>query len=372
MPQRTYKPRRVVTAAGLTTFGLAVMMLAACGEEDRTHTYQSPKDAAVPVAPTGVGSFPVTADASSGTQAFEWDLPEGWEQASGGGPMRFATLTGGESASNIKVTVVRLPLRSGSLLANVNRWRGQMGLADVQEAGLSDLLHPLESGAIPGTLVDLLGPVPEDDERKQERMVAVIFKGPDATWFFKARGELEVIASAEAEILALFRSVRSPAASHVHMESAQVATGDGPPAIGPLRYEVPDGWELDPHPRTARLATLVFGSGQLSGELAITRFPGDVGGELANVNRWRGQLGLPPVADLLQQKVTNLEIGGLAARSYRFAADGDDPMRSAINVASVMRNGQSWFFKMTGPDQLLTAEVEDFERFVASIRFDGD
>jgi len=35
-----------------------------------------------------------------------------------------------------------------------------------------------------------------------------------------------------------------------------------------------------------------------AGDVSITAFPGDVGGNLANVNRWRGQLQLAPVSDL--------------------------------------------------------------------------
>ncbi len=347
-----------------------LLLLLACGEEEQTRTYNSPKDATIPGASSSLAGASMMVDAAIEAQSFEWDLPQGWQQESGGGPMRFATLTGGEAASNITVTVAKLPSRAGSLLANVNRWRGQMGLPDIGAEGLDELLRPLESGATPGTLVALLGPDTADTQGEQQRMIAAIFKSQDATWFFKARDELDVIASAESELLGLFRSVRSTATDHAH--SPHRAAEGGPPVIGPLRYQVPDGWVLDPQPRTARLATLVFSSDPALGDLAITRFPGDVGGELANVNRWRGQLGLLPVADLAQQNVSEIQIGGLPAKSYRFAAGGDDPIRSGIVVASVMRNGQSWFFKMTGPDQQLTDQIENFQQFIASIRFEGN
>ncbi len=379
MHQTTRKRLGVRKIANRTTCCLIVMMLYACGEQEQVHTYSSPKDSTVavaPFAPSGVMGAPTMTDA----QAFVWELPDGWEEESGGGPMRFATLTGGavetggEAASKITVTVARLPSRAGSLLANVNRWQGQMGLADVGETGLTELLHPLESGASPGTVVDLLGPAPADSEGQQERMIAAIFKSRDATWFFKARAGLDVIAAAEPELMDLFRSVRSVETAHTnpHAHSTSALLDGGPPSIGPLRYEVPEGWRFDPQPRTARLGTLVFSDGSASGDLAITRFPGDVGGELANVNRWRGQLGLSPVADLNQQIVSDIQIGGLPGKSYRFAAAGEGPMRPGIVVASVMRNGQSWFFKMTGSDLLLGDQVENYNLFIASIHFDGN
>ena len=47
-------------------------------------------------------------------------------------------------------------------------------------------------------------------------------------------------------------------------------------------------------------------------EVAITAFPGDVGGVLANVNRWRGQAGLAPVDEAgLGQATTSIESNGL-------------------------------------------------------------
>jgi hypothetical protein len=39
----------------------------------------------------------------------------------------------------------------------------------------------------------------------------------------------------------------------------------------------------------------VAGADGTKGEVAISHFPGDVGGDLANVNRWRQQVALPPI-----------------------------------------------------------------------------
>ena len=50
-------------------------------------------------------------------------------------------------------------------------------------------------------------------------------------------------------------------------------------------------WVVKP-PAPMRKATFGVPAGSAEADLSITAFPGDVGGELANINRWRGQVGL--------------------------------------------------------------------------------
>ena len=64
------------------------------------------------------------------------------------------------------------------------------------------------------------------------------------------------------------------------------------------------------------------GTGPLA-DLAITVFPGDVGGDLANVNRWRGQLDLPPIAE------ADLACGPPARDCWRTGHAGGRPDRRA-------------------------------------------
>ncbi len=70
-------------------------------------------------------------------------------------------------------------------------------------------------------------------------------------------------------------------------------------------------------------------------EVAITAFPGDVGGVLANVNRWRGQAGLAPVDDAgLGQATSALDANGLHFTLVD-AEGGANPIVAAL--ASVER-----------------------------------
>ncbi|MCM8527619.1 MAG: hypothetical protein NE327_13955, partial [Lentisphaeraceae bacterium] len=56
----------------------------------------------------------------------EWTVPEGWEKKEGG-----SMAVGTFSIADSVVTVTPLAAQSGSIDMNVNRWRGQIGLASV-------------------------------------------------------------------------------------------------------------------------------------------------------------------------------------------------------------------------------------------------
>ena len=94
-----------------------------------------------------------------------------------------------------------------------------------------------------------------------------------------------------------------------------------------------------------------------------------VGGGLeANVNRWRGQVGLQPLAGAeLLREMTPIEIDG--ARGYLVELTrGSGP---GILGALVEHKGQPWIFKMTGPAELVGKQRAAFEAFVKSVRFEG-
>ncbi len=102
-------------------------------------------------------------------------------------------------------------------------------------------------------------------------------------------------------------------------------------------------------------------------ELSITAFPGDVGGELANVNRWRNQLQLPPVGEAELTKVlVRFEANALKFAVVDIVAAGNKP--NGILGASVPNGNSTWFFKMTGPTDLLAREKPRFLEFLKTVK----
>lgn len=74
----------------------------------------------VPRSPTAA---PAAAPAPAGRPQLTYDVPSGWTDGGGGGPMRLATLLIGDPAARHEVTVIPA---AGTFEGNVARWQGQL------------------------------------------------------------------------------------------------------------------------------------------------------------------------------------------------------------------------------------------------------
>ena len=101
----------------------------------------------------------------------------------------------------------------------------------------------------------------------------------------------------------------------------------------------------------------------------MSAFPGDVGGAAANVNRWRGQIGLNPVSETealsLLNKINTAD--GEAQWVELTGADGEEAVR--MLGAIVPRGGQTWFYKIMGSESLVAQEKDALLKFVRSAKY---
>jgi hypothetical protein len=148
---------------------------------------------------------------------------------------------------------------------------------------------------------------------------------------------------------------------------AAMAGTSVPTAAGAdLVWQAPPSWEARPAAAMRKATYAVPGAGGES-ELSITSFPGDVGGELANVNRWRGQVGLPSLgAGDLEASVSRVEANALSFTIVELVPPGD--RAEGILGAIVPFAGTTWFFKLKGPAPALKASKPDFLAFLHSVR----
>ncbi len=139
---------------------------------------------------------PPVADGSG----LKWTLPVGWTESRTGG-MRFATLKPSADAK-VDVSVVVLGGAAGGELANVNRWRGQLGLSPTDEAGLAASRKVIGTKAGQVALFDLesAGAV------KSRMLVGYLVKG-DNTWFLKMTGDSAAVGAQSQAFSALLQSL---------------------------------------------------------------------------------------------------------------------------------------------------------------------
>lgn len=167
-----------------------------------------------------------------------------------------------------------------------------------------------------------------------------------------------------------------PHAGHNH------APGEHPVAMPPAQqatsgvgfaYTLPDGW-TEQVPSAMKLLSVAVGSPpELISEMAVSAFPGDVGGQLANINRWRRQVGLGPISpEAMDGFITELEVSGMPAWQVDFTG----PMGSGVNggaaravTTALFHNGQTWFFKLSGNNSALDTELDNYAAFLKSVQF---
>ncbi|MFT5123314.1 MAG: hypothetical protein ACI9TH_002677 [Kiritimatiellia bacterium] len=133
-------------------------------------------------------------------------------------------------------------------------------------------------------------------------------------------------------------------------------------------YDKPEAW-TDQGASGMRAASFVAGSDDAAVQISVIRLGGAAGGLLPNVNRWRGQLGLDPIAmeDLKLEEV-NLAEASAQVVEMESVADGDTPAQAAV-VAITEHGGSSWFIKMTGPKDSVQAQRPNFDLYIKSVRF---
>jgi hypothetical protein len=200
-----------LSAPALAT--LAALALTACQRDPVAH-YRVPKSQ-VPAAdamPPGGGMAAPGSDMAGGAAAvppppqveggLRWTLPSGWKETRGGGQMRYATLTA-PVTGKVDVSVIVLPGPAGGELANVNRWRNQIGLPPLAEGDLPANRKPLRTKAGELSVYDF-----SSDGTKKTRTIAGLTSADGNTWFVKMTGDAEAVASASPAFLELLGSLR--------------------------------------------------------------------------------------------------------------------------------------------------------------------
>ena len=356
---------------------LTIPLAVGCGREESIHTYRVPKPEVVYELNHVEGSQPPQAAASrpertlaaivlQGTQGWffklsgppesiekqaqafdrfvrslsfergqpKWTTPEGWREIPGAG-MRFASFqidAGGEKP--LDLSVISLPRGeddpSAYLLANINRWRGQLNLPPIPASKLGEEMEQIELAGATAYVVDLEGTASETG------MGRAPFAGG-------AVGPLPPV--------------------------ARPAPG---PTAGALKFQTPVGWQAGGGTSLSKAAFVVT-DGDERVTITVTDLDPSAGDVPANVNRWRGQVGLPPQTQPeLESELRTLPIAGRQGEYAVLEGPGAAGKPQTILGVIVQHSGRVWFVKLIGDAPLAAREKGRFEEFVKSIKFGAE
>ncbi len=113
----------------------------------------------------------------------------------------------GDGDAKAEVNVSSLAGQGGGVLMNINRWRGQLGLAPVSESDLSKEVGTFTAGGEQGTLVDLSG---KDKSGKPARLVGVIVPEATQTWFYKLMGDEKIVEQQKQAFIQFIQAAKHP------------------------------------------------------------------------------------------------------------------------------------------------------------------
>ncbi|HUR57492.1 MAG TPA: hypothetical protein VM029_07270 [Opitutaceae bacterium] len=161
----------------------------------------------------------------------------------------------------------------------------------------------------------------------------------------------------------------APTAAPARAGGGSMASTPVPTAAGAgLTWTAPAHWTAQAANPMRKATYAVPGGSVGNAELTITAFPGDVGGEVANVNRWRGQIKLAPQsAAEVDAAITRLEQNGLKMGLVEMANPAGSPPTRVFG-AFVPHGGSTWFFKLTGPDAVVAKEKAAFLDFLKTVQ----
>ena len=130
----------------------------------------------------------------------KWTTPEGWAEVPPSS-MRYASFSAAaEDGGKIDISVVTFPGDGGSDADNVNRWRGQMGLAPVDANAVTSQIVALKTGDMTFSTSDIAG--------DKTRTIAAWTRRDGRVWFFKATGPTAAIEKEKTNFVKFIESVR--------------------------------------------------------------------------------------------------------------------------------------------------------------------
>jgi len=360
---------------------LASLLIAGCNREAIV-SYDAPKDAPAAPAPASghgsmAGSLP---DQMPPRPGMRWkEVPNGWTPKGATG-MRVANFAvTGPNNGQADLAVIPLPGTGGSDLDLVNLWRGQLGLAPIVEADLLSHTDETTVSGQPVRLFSIVGSGSSDAAAAGNQILVAALRSGGFTWFFKLGGDVATVA-ANREALKTFLAGVEFTAPEPSMVAAPTMVGPfaggatagtptdgGSPGSTPKpKWQVPDGWTTQTAPNMVHSKWTVTGA-----DITVSVFPGDVGGLVPNLNRWRSQVGLPPAPEPeLMALQDNLDVlGGKATLADFTGSSPESGSQNRILAAVVRRDGFSWFYKILGAPAVVEAQREAFVQFIQSAQY---
>jgi hypothetical protein len=355
----------------ITRFGIAsliVFALAGCKRDEAT-VYNVPKENS-PLSQPAPAAMPETASppaAAMSLPQFKYQLPESWQEKPPT-EMRVASFTAlGQNGQSADVSVIPLQI-VGRDLELINMWRSQVQLPAMSDPDAVKQAEPVAIGTDEGRLFQFVSEQPMIGNARQRILVAMLTRGT-MSWFFKMTGEEAFVASQKENFLQFLKSVSFVENTQAEMAAAPATQNKNESANS--IWTVPPDWQPLPPSQFLLAEFSITGTNGAKADVNVAELGGEGGGLLANVNRWRGQLGLPQISEtVLQSRITSIDSPNGKIQVVDFTGTDSKTGKPARLVGAIVpQNGRTWFYKLMGDPDIVAQQKDAFLRFIQSANY---
>lgn len=299
-----------------------------------------------------------------------WKLPDNWgENPDLSGPMAGSFHIKTKDGPQGRIGV--MPFREQVSTVDVaNMFGREMGYPTFTESSLAPMLQEKEIGSRTFEWL-ILKAKSEPVSSSPRTALLALLRQEGETWLFPFIAEQKLVLKESENFIQFLNSctlrsakdkpiiARSPPSEN----RTENPSPPRPTRDNPWTWEIPPTWQ-DGKASSMRIASLKVADKNGSKlDISVTTFPGDVGGLLANVNRWVGQIELSPVnQSSLEKYCSPLTIAGNSGHFIEAYGEKD-----ALLAGALFLEKESWFFKLLGNRTLAEKEKENFITFLHSI-----
>lgn len=370
--------RTPVQQFGMALLAAACVLPFAGCKKETISSYEVPKESSLPATKSA-------ADAAAAAQLppmpkgkIAWaTLPEGWSEAPNTSQMRIASFSiKGDNGEEADLSVIPLPNLAGKETEFVNMWREQIKLPHAAPDEISQMEQNVKIGDLDGQMFDMVSAEPLENAAAKSRILVAMASQSGMSWFFKMTGADQLVEHEKANFVKFLAGVTlqsEPATVDPHAGLNMAGGGGTMPAMPALsapsapnantpKWTVPTGW-TSADPGSMMLAKWDVPGG--GAEVSVLSLGGTGGGMLMNVNRWRGQLQLPPTTDAeLPSLTTTVDTAGTKATIVDMTGGGKRMVAMIVPLGD-----QTWFYKCMGNPDAVGKTKDAFLKFAESAQY---
>jgi hypothetical protein len=350
---------------------LLLLLLAAGCHRDEITVYTVPKEKA----------GEITAESDGQQPGLGYILPDGWKELTANGMVVLKLAVPGANNGAAEVSAMQFTGKEIPTLKLVNIVRENAGLPAMTEDELNKTTEQVPIGSDKGSLIDLNRAIAKPADHTNSSVMLAVYPHGGITWFFKFDGDVATVSAQKPAFLQFLKSLTFTEGEapmfdpHKSMGTnaklpSRAGRGSAPePETAALpQWKVPPGWQEIQHSPMLRAQFAVAGKDGAKAEVNISVAGG---APIMNVNRWRGQLGLPPAGgDEFAKLVTGLDVqGGKAMLVDMTGTDVKTSRKARLVGVIVPQNNGTWFYKLMGDESVVEAEKPAFVEFVKSVNY---